>query len=157
MTTSIPALLPTPALLLPATCPAAAQLAASLLPLSRLSLVHARADVHGSAAIPLGRVAASTSASLLRSGSGSAGPSAALSAANGAGARSSSVRCRAAEGRHVTGDGAIAGGVAGWVGGAGTGRPACALGWRNRCWFFICAGGDRWRRAGGGTVEGMEW
>jgi hypothetical protein len=109
MATSIPALLPTPALLLPATRPAAAHLFASPLPLP--GLVQARADAHGSAAIhrACGRAAAASSASLLRSGSISATPS----AARGAGARTSSGRCRAAEGRNVTGDGAILGGVGG--------------------------------------------
>lgn len=100
-TTSIPALLPTPALLVPATCPAAVHLAASLLPVPRPRLVHARADAHGSAAIH----SACGSASLLRSGS------AATTAARCAGERSCSGRCRAAEGRHMTGDGAI---ISGW-------------------------------------------
>jgi hypothetical protein len=139
-TTSIPALLPTPALLVPATCPAAAHLAASLLPVPRPRLVHARADAHGSAAIH----SACGSASLLRSGS------AATTAARGAGERSCSGRCRAAEGRHMTGDGAIISGVAasrsrgGWWDGTACLRGGVAQSLLGL--LYICAGGGRWRR-----------
>ena len=98
--TSMPIPLSTP--VRPASCPAAAHLGgASLLLLLGHTRTRARADGHGSAAATtIPRVA--TSGSLV-GGSARRRLSAAPST-RGARARSSS-GCRAAEGRHVTGDG----------------------------------------------------